>query len=56
MTTFISLPHTTPLVSLDKLRKAKVLYMPSINSQGGAEDIEEDIDLNDVITILKFDL
>ena len=36
--------------------KTNVLYTPRTSSQGGAEDTEEDIELNKVITILKFDL
>ena len=52
----VSLPHATPSVSPNKPRKANVLYMPSTSSQGGTEDTEEDIDLNEVITIPKFDL
>ena len=54
MKTLVSLPHTTPSVSLDKLRKANVLYMPSTSSQGGAEDTEEEVDLNEVITTPMF--
>ena len=56
MTTLVSLPYTTPSVSLDKPRKANVLYTLSTSSQGGAKDTEEDIDLNEVITIPKFNL
>ena len=56
MTKLVSLPHTTPSVSPDKLRKANVLYMPSTSSQGGAKDTKGDIELNEVITIQKFDL
>ena len=56
MTTLVSLPHTTPSVSPNKPRKANVLYTLSTNSKGDVKDIEEDIDLNEVIPIPKFDL
>ena len=54
--TLDSLPHATPSVSLARPRKDTFLYMSSIRSQGGVEDSQEDINLDEVITISRFDL
>ena len=54
--TLVSLPYATPLVSPARLRKATILYTPSTNSQGGAKDSQEDIDLDEVIIAPMFDL
>ena len=56
ITTLVSLPYTTHTISLNKLRNKNVLHTMSISSQGGVEHTKEDIDLNEVITIPKFDL
>ena len=54
--TLVSLPHTTSSVSPTRPRKATIVYTLSTSSQGGVKDIEEEIDLEEVVTIPKFDL
>ena len=56
VTTLVSLPHSTPTISLAKPRKATFFIVSSTSSHGGAKDIEEDIDLNEKIFIPKSDL
>ena len=56
MKTLVSLPHATPSISPARPRKPTIVYMPSTSSQGGDEESQEDIDLDEVITIPKFDL
>ena len=56
ITTLVSLPHSTPTISLAKLRKATFLTTLSTKSHEVSKDNEEDIDLNEEIIIPKFDL
>lgn len=54
--TLVTLPHTSPSVTPTWKRMPTLAYMMSISSQGGGEDILEDVDLDEVISIPKFDL
>ena len=54
--TLVSLPHTSPSLSLANLRMQTLAHTPSTRSHRGAKEILEDIDLDEVIPILKFDL
>ena len=54
--TLVSLPHLSPLASPTKTRMQNLPYMLRTNSQGGFKEMIEDVDLNEVITIPKFDL
>lgn len=59
--TLVTNPHILPLASLAKLRVSTLatplkLHMPSTISQGVEEVLLEDIDIDEVIELLKYDL
>jgi hypothetical protein len=56
MQKIVTLPHISPLVMPTQQRMATLVHMPSTSSHGGEDDILEDIDLDEVILILRFDL
>ena len=54
--TIVSLPHASPSINLSSSRKYTLVYTSSTSSQGGVKDSLEEIDLDEVIEIPKFDL
>ena len=54
--TLVSLSHASPSVSPTRLRKHTLVYMPNTSSQGDVDDFQEEIDLDEVIEIPKFNL